>query len=66
MMMSVGQSIGSEVTMHFISFSSKYNMDNRWMYRSTDAYQLLMTHLSIIDGLINQWISFIDRFINIL
>ena len=27
--------------------------------------QLLMTHLSIIDRLIDQWIDFIDRFINI-
>ena len=33
--------------------------------RANDADQLLMTHLSIIDGLIDQWIDFIDGLINI-
>ena len=32
---------------------------------SNEADQLLITHLSIIDGLMDQWIDFIDGLINI-
>ena len=37
-----------------------------WLYKdelSEDADQLLMTHPSIIDGLIDQWIDFNDQFL---